>query len=177
MSLRFGGVLGNYSCAAQGMQSGTKKSLDLTGPLLLGGVPALPEGFPVTHRHFEGCMRDLVIDDRAVDMEEYIANNGTTPGCPAKRNQCDGERCQHGGTCVNRWDGYSCECVLGYGGRNCEQEMPSPLRFLGDGLLRWGNLALPLSVPWHLSLMLRTRKADAVLLRAEGGQSCTVTLQ
>ncbi|KAM4700821.1 cadherin EGF LAG seven-pass G-type receptor 2 isoform 2-T2 [Discoglossus pictus] len=177
VSLRFGTVLGNYSCAAQGTQSGTKTSLDLTGPLLLGGVPTLPEGFPVTHRHFVGCMKDLVIDNRAMDLEEYIANNGTTPGCAAKRNQCEGDRCQHGGTCVNHWDSYSCECALGYGGKDCEQEMPSPLRFLGDGIVSWKSLALPLSLPWYLSLLFRTRQTDAILLRAESDQSCTVTLQ
>ncbi|KAM4795846.1 cadherin EGF LAG seven-pass G-type receptor 2 [Rhinophrynus dorsalis] len=177
VSLRFGDVLGNYSCAAMGMQSGTKKSLDLTGPLLLGGIPTLPEGFPVTHQHFVGCMKDLVIDNKAVDLEEYIANNGTAPGCPAKRNQCEEERCQHGGTCVNRWDGYSCECALGYGGKDCEQEMLLPLRFLGDGVIWWETLGLPLSVPWHLSLMFRTRQTDAILLQANDNQSNFVTLQ
>ncbi|KAM8976686.1 cadherin EGF LAG seven-pass G-type receptor 2 [Pelodytes ibericus] len=176
-SLRFGAILGNYSCAAQGTQSGTKKSLDLTGPLLLGGIPNLPEGFPVTHRYFVGCMKDLIIDNKAMDLEEYIANNGTVPGCQAKSNQCEGERCRHGGTCVNRWDGYSCECALGYGGKDCEQEMPSPLRFLGDGIVWWESLAVPITVPWYLSLMFRTRQADAILLRAGGEPEGVVTLQ
>ncbi|XP_063309266.1 cadherin EGF LAG seven-pass G-type receptor 2 isoform X2 [Pelobates fuscus] len=177
MSLHFGSILGNYSCAAQGMQSGTKKSLDLTGPLLLGGIPNLPEGFPVTHRYFVGCMKDLVIDNKSMDLEEYIANNGTITGCPAKRNQCEVERCQHGGTCVNRWDGYSCECALGYGGKDCEQEMLSPLRFLGDGIVRWETLAVPITVPWHLSFMFRTRQTNAILLRAQGEQKLALNLQ
>lgn len=56
------------------------RSLDLTGPLLLGGVPNLPEDFPVRNRNFVGCMRDLKIDSRTVDMAGFIANNGTTPG-------------------------------------------------------------------------------------------------
>ncbi|KAE8623202.1 hypothetical protein XENTR_v10005537 [Xenopus tropicalis] len=177
MSLQFGDMLGNYSCAAKGMQSGTKKSLDLTGPFLLGGIPTLPEGYPVTHRHFVGCMKDLVINNKAIDLEDYIANNGTTPGCLAKKNQCDGNSCQNGGTCVNRWDGYSCECSLGYGGKNCEQEMLFPLRFLGNGILSWEGLVLPLSIPWNLSLMFRTRQTDALLLKAHDKRNCTVTLQ
>ncbi|XP_077340579.1 cadherin EGF LAG seven-pass G-type receptor 2 [Lithobates pipiens] len=177
MSLRFGDVLENYTCAAQGMQSGTKKSLDLTGPLLLGGIPNLPEDFPVRHKYFVGCMKDLIIDNKAVDLGEYIANNGTVPGCPTKRNHCEGERCQHGGTCVNRWNGYSCECPLGYGGKNCEKDMQSTFRFLGDGEILWRSLSLPLNVPWHLSLMIRTQQSDAILLQAEGEQNCSVTLQ
>uniref|UniRef100_A0A8B9PXS2 Cadherin EGF LAG seven-pass G-type receptor 2 n=1 Tax=Apteryx owenii TaxID=8824 RepID=A0A8B9PXS2_APTOW len=80
MALKFGAVLGNYSCAAQGTQSGTKKSLDLTGPLLLGGVPTLPESFPVRSRHFVGCMRHLHVDERPVDLAAFVANNGTLPG-------------------------------------------------------------------------------------------------
>lgn len=56
------------------------RSLDLTGPLLLGGVPNLPENFPVTHRDFVGCMRDLYIDSKRIDLASYIANNGTTTG-------------------------------------------------------------------------------------------------
>lgn len=56
------------------------RSLDLTGPLLLGGVPNLPEDFPVHSRQFVGCMRNLSIDGRVVDMAAFIANNGTRAG-------------------------------------------------------------------------------------------------
>lgn len=56
------------------------RSLDLTGPLLLGGIPNLPADFPVRHKYFVGCMKDLIIDNKAVDLGEYIANNGTVPG-------------------------------------------------------------------------------------------------
>lgn len=56
------------------------RSLDLTGPLLLGGVPNLPEDFPVRNRDFVGCMRDLTIDSKPVDMASYVANNGTAAG-------------------------------------------------------------------------------------------------
>lgn len=59
------------------------RSLDLTGPLLLGGVPDLPESFPVRMRHFVGCMRNLQVDSRHVDMADFIANNGTVPGMGA----------------------------------------------------------------------------------------------
>lgn len=56
------------------------RSLDLTGPLLLGGVPKLPEDFPIQNRQFVGCMKDLRIDNRHIDMASFIANNGTLPG-------------------------------------------------------------------------------------------------
>ncbi|KAH0630148.1 hypothetical protein JD844_012822 [Phrynosoma platyrhinos] len=78
VALQFGSEIGNYTCAAEGVQSSSKKSLDLTGPLLLGGVPNLPENFPVEHREFVGCMRDLYIDNKRIDLASYIANNGTS---------------------------------------------------------------------------------------------------
>ncbi|XP_059530723.1 cadherin EGF LAG seven-pass G-type receptor 2 isoform X1 [Myotis daubentonii] len=177
VALRFGAVLGNYSCAAQGTQGGSKKSLDLTGPLLLGGVPDLPESFPVRTRHFVGCMRNLQVDSRHVDMADFIANNGTEPGCPSKKNVCDSSTCHNGGTCVNQWDAFSCECPLGFGGKSCAQEMANPQRFLGSSLVAWHGLSLPISQPWHLSLMFRTRQADGVLLQAVTRGRSTITLQ
>ncbi|XP_016779387.3 cadherin EGF LAG seven-pass G-type receptor 2 isoform X3 [Pan troglodytes] len=177
VALRFGSVLGNYSCAAQGTQGGSKKSLDLTGPLLLGGVPDLPESFPVRMRQFVGCMRNLQVDSRHIDMADFIANNGTVPGCPAKKNVCDSNTCHNGGTCVNQWDAFSCECPLGFGGKSCAQEMANPQHFLGSSLVAWHGLSLPISQPWHLSLMFRTRQADGVLLQAITRGRSTITLQ
>uniref|UniRef100_A0A8C2T9U6 Cadherin EGF LAG seven-pass G-type receptor 2 n=1 Tax=Coturnix japonica TaxID=93934 RepID=A0A8C2T9U6_COTJA len=177
MALKFGPVLGNYSCAAQGTQSGSKKSLDLTGPLLLGGVPTLPESFPIRSRHFVGCMRHLRVDERPVDMAAFIANNGTVPGCPAKKTVCDAGTCHNGGTCVHEWDGFSCRCPLGFGGKTCQEEMADPQRFLGSSLVLWNGLALPLTLPWHLGLMFRTRQPQGLLLSASAGPVATFTLQ
>ncbi|XP_060132979.1 cadherin EGF LAG seven-pass G-type receptor 2 isoform X2 [Zootoca vivipara] len=176
VALKFGSMLGNYSCSAQGTQSGTKKSLDLTGPLLLGGVPDLPESFPVRNRHFVGCIRDFLIDNREVDMADFIANNGTVPGCSAKKNVCDSNTCHNGGTCVNQWNTFSCECPLGFGGKDCKQEMANPQRFLGNSMVIWNNLALAITLPWHIGLMFRTRQSNGVLLHAAAGQHSTITL-
>uniref|UniRef100_A0A452UBJ4 Cadherin EGF LAG seven-pass G-type receptor 2 n=1 Tax=Ursus maritimus TaxID=29073 RepID=A0A452UBJ4_URSMA len=161
----------------KGREGGANLSLDLTGPLLLGGVPDLPESFPVRTRHFVGCMRNLQVDSRHVDMADFIANNGTVPGCPAKKNVCDSSTCNNGGTCVNQWDAFSCECPLGFGGKSCAQEMANPQRFLGSSLVAWHGLSLPISQPWHLSLMFRTRQANGVLLQAVTRGRSTITLQ
>ncbi|KAM6981263.1 cadherin EGF LAG seven-pass G-type receptor 2 [Aplochiton taeniatus] len=177
VALRFGHMIGNYTCSAQGSQSGSKKSLDLTGPLLLGGVPKLPEDFPVQNRQFVGCMKDLRIDNRHIDMASFIANNGTLPGCSAKRHFCNNNPCLSGGTCVNLWGSFSCDCPLGYGGRNCEKVMASPQRFLGNSLLQWSNLAAVITVPWHVEFMFRTRQPTAILLHVSAGQHHNLTLQ
>uniref|UniRef100_A0A8C8SDX6 Cadherin EGF LAG seven-pass G-type receptor 1 n=1 Tax=Pelusios castaneus TaxID=367368 RepID=A0A8C8SDX6_9SAUR len=177
VAVRFGNFIGNYTCAAQGTQSGSKKSLDLTGPLLLGGVPNLPEDFPVHNRQFIGCMRNLSIDNKPIDMASFIANNGTLAGCAAQKNYCDTNWCQNGGTCVNKWNTYSCECPLRYGGKNCEQVMPSPQRFSGESIIVWSDLDITISVPWYIGLMFRTRKVNGMLMQANAGTSSKINIQ
>ncbi|XP_061496273.1 cadherin EGF LAG seven-pass G-type receptor 1 isoform X3 [Rhineura floridana] len=177
VAVRFGSLIGNYSCAAQGTQTGSKKSLDLTGPLLLGGVPNLPEDFPVHNRQFVGCMRNLSIDSKPIDMASFIANNGTLAGCLAQKNYCTTNWCQNGGTCVNKWNTYTCECPLRYGGKNCEQVMPFPQRFTGESIIIWSDLDITISVPWYIGLMFRTRKVNGMLMQANAGVSSKINIQ
>ncbi|XP_039617017.1 cadherin EGF LAG seven-pass G-type receptor 1 isoform X2 [Polypterus senegalus] len=176
IAVRFGNMIGNYSCAAQGTQTGSKKSLDLTGPLLLGGVPNLPEDFPVRNREFVGCMRNLTIDSKPIDMASHIANNGTIAGCAAKKNFCNINICQNGGTCVNKWNTYSCECPLGYGGKNCEQVMPFTMHFEGQSMIFWNEPDITISVPWYIGLMFRTRQSNGMLIQANAGASSKIVL-
>uniref|UniRef100_A0A8C3D3U7 Cadherin EGF LAG seven-pass G-type receptor 3 n=1 Tax=Cairina moschata TaxID=8855 RepID=A0A8C3D3U7_CAIMO len=169
VALQFGSEIGNYSCAAEGVQTSSKKSLDLTGPLLLGGVPNLPENFPVTHRDFVGCMRDLYIDSKRIDLASYIANNGTTTGCHAKHTFCDSNPCKNGGTCSVSWGTYSCLCPVGFGGKDCRHTMHHAHYFQGNSVLTWDfKTDVKISVPWYLGLAFRTRQPDGVLLQAGG---------
>ncbi|XP_075403418.1 cadherin EGF LAG seven-pass G-type receptor 3 [Tenrec ecaudatus] len=170
VALQFGAEIGNYSCAAAGMQTSSKKSLDLTGPLLLGGVPNLPENFPVSHKDFVGCMRDLHIDGRRVDMAAFVANNGTTAGCQAKLRFCDSSPCKNSGLCSERWGGYVCDCPVGYGGKDCRLTMTHPYRFHGNGTLTWDfGSDMTVSVPWYLGLAFRTRATQGVLMQVQAG--------
>ncbi|TRY66866.1 hypothetical protein DNTS_033032, partial [Danionella cerebrum] len=178
VSLRFAAQLGNYSCAAQGRQTSNKKSLDLTGPLFLGGVPNLPENFPFNTREFIGCMKDLHIDNRPVDMAGFIANNGTTPGCSAKLPFCKSNPCQNGGTCRVSWETFSCDCPVGFGGKDCSLVMSHPHRFLGNSALWWDlKNDVTINTPWYMGLVFRTRSKEGVLLQAQAGQYSNLIFQ
>ncbi|XP_051545772.1 cadherin EGF LAG seven-pass G-type receptor 1 [Myxocyprinus asiaticus] len=176
MALRFGGQIGNYTCAARSTQTGQKKSLDLTGPLLLGGVPNLPEDFPVQNRDFVGCIRNLTIDSKPIDLADFIAHNGTLAGCAAKRDFCTKVVCQNGGVCVNKWNTHICNCPLGYGGKNCEHVMPAPLHFDGHALVSWSETDITIAIPWYMGLMFRTRKSTGVLLQGSAGEFSKINL-
>lgn len=90
-----------------------RRSLDLTGPLLLGGVPNLPENFPVSHRDFVGCMRDLYIDNKRIDLASYIANNGTTAGTNASALPCPGSSPRSPCACTGEGLDASSACLAG----------------------------------------------------------------
>ncbi|XP_010764715.1 cadherin EGF LAG seven-pass G-type receptor 3 [Notothenia coriiceps] len=178
LSLRFGTQLGNYSCAAQGKQTSNKKSLDLTGPLFLGGVPNVPDNFPFGSREFIGCMKELHIDSKPLDLAGFIANNGTIPGCSAKLPFCKSNPCQNGGTCHVSWETFSCECPLGYGGKDCSHVMSHPHRFLGNSALWWDlKNDVTISTPWYLGLVFRTRAREGTLLQAQAGQYTSLLFQ
>ncbi|XP_053157672.1 cadherin EGF LAG seven-pass G-type receptor 3 isoform X2 [Hemicordylus capensis] len=178
VALQFGSEVGNYSCAAEGMQSSSKKSLDLTGPLLLGGVPNLPENFPVEHREFVGCMKDLYIDSVRIDLASYIANNGTSTGCHAKHSFCDSNPCKNSGTCTVGWSTFTCECPVGFGGKDCRHAMHHPHHFRGNSILLWDfKNEVKISTPWYIGLAFRTRQLNGVLLQVHAGQYITILCQ
>ncbi|KAM5148803.1 cadherin EGF LAG seven-pass G-type receptor 3 [Mantella aurantiaca] len=178
VALRFSNEIGNYTCAAEGVQSSSKKSLDLTGPLLLGGVPNLPENFPVTHREFIGCMKDLYIDSRKIDLAAYIANNGTNAGCNPKQPYCDANPCKNGGICSPVWGTFTCDCPLGFGGKDCRIAMLHAFHFNASGALSWDfKNEVKISIPWFLGLAFRTRNSEGVLLQAHAGQYTTILCQ
>lgn len=61
--------------------------------------------------------------------------------------------------------------------RACPAEMAGPQRFVGSSRVAWNGLALPLSMPWPVRIMFRTRHPRGLLLRAGTGGRLTLILQ
>lgn len=55
-----------YRCAV--FTETCHRFLDLTGPLQIGGLPSLPTHFQVSNKDFVGCISDLYIDHKFIDL-------------------------------------------------------------------------------------------------------------
>ncbi|RVE52505.1 hypothetical protein evm_002899 [Chilo suppressalis] len=148
--------------------------LDLTGPLQLGGLPNIPSSFQVKNKDFVGCISDLFIDHKFVDLNSFVADNGTLAGCPEKRSHCGSAPCFNGAECRDLWDTFICDCTEGYTGKDCSEATSPPWRFSGDGMLSFNPLLRPIQLPWLNALSVRTRQEDAFLMTIQVGQNSTI---
>ncbi|XP_017787025.1 PREDICTED: protocadherin-like wing polarity protein stan isoform X1 [Nicrophorus vespilloides] len=151
--------------------------LDLTGPLQLGGLPTLPEKFQAMNHHYVGCISDLEVDYQFVDLNSFVADNGTVAGCPEKRSYCSSKPCKNGGVCKEVWSMFRCECAEGFGGKDCGESVNKPWRFEGDGTLSFIPTSLrPIQLPWINSMTVRTLQQDAFLMSGHLGQNSSAVL-
>ena len=98
----------NYTCAVRATQileprcdvitEACHRFLDLTGPFQIGGLPSLSVQFQVENTRYVGCMRDVYIDGEFLDLNDYVWNNGTVPGCAQKKMHCQPGTCHNNGT-------------------------------------------------------------------------------
>ncbi|XP_069165959.1 neurexin 1 isoform X1 [Procambarus clarkii] len=160
---------------------GSSDNLDLQGFLYLGGVP--PEMYTRLPRHvvsrsgFEGCMASLDLNGEAPDpagKDVPIMANHVYPGCEGPSTKCHRNACANGGTCVQQWNSYSCNCdMTSFTGPTCSDESTSYEFGRGTGLLtfeypdgRWPDSRRDL-----LALGFMTQQDDAVVLRLDSANS------
>ena len=135
----------------------TFSSLDLGGPLYLGGLRQsdLKINFPVSSQQFHGCLRDVTVNGKLLDLASSAnRSSGIHFGsCPALGRFCNSSvLCQNGGQCIDVWDTYYCQCRHGYGGRHCENGVyPIPMvAFIPSafGSCLWQISTLAVDVSW-----------------------------
>ncbi|XP_024117188.1 contactin-associated protein-like 4 isoform X2 [Oryzias melastigma] len=148
-------------------------SLQLNSQLFIGGTASRQKGF-------RGCIRSLQLNGATLDLEERAKiTPGVRPGCPGHCSSY-GSLCHHQGRCVERDNGFHCDCSQSaYSGVFCHTEVSASFRsetalsytfkepFEG---VRNGS-ALPLSMYSDLtlrgenvSLSFRTTQSPALLL-------------
>ncbi|KAG8196305.1 hypothetical protein JTE90_013792 [Oedothorax gibbosus] len=151
--------------------------LDLTGPLQIGGLPSLPSDFQIKNKDFVGCIMDLYIDHQMVDLNTFVADNGTLPGCPQKQGFCHSQPCLNGGTCEEGWGSFHCQCPPGFGDKDCSANIEPVRHFTGDGFLIFTPHLRPVQTEWPIGLSFRTRQKDGLLVKVQLGQSSFVSLE
>ncbi|XP_018058154.1 PREDICTED: protocadherin-like wing polarity protein stan [Atta colombica] len=151
--------------------------LDLTGPLQLGGLPAIPSSFQIRNKDYVGCISDLYIDHVFIDLNSFVADNGTNAGCPEKTAFCASSPCRNNGKCREIWSGFVCECEHNFAGPTCAEEIGAPYSFHSNGMLGFNPLLRPIQLPWMTALSLRTRAQLAFVMSVQIGQNSSVLLE
>ncbi|XP_071817220.1 cadherin EGF LAG seven-pass G-type receptor 2-like isoform X4 [Apostichopus japonicus] len=158
------GRLGDYNCAGFAEQHGERRYLDLAGPFILGGLPSLLDSFPVSQTGFQGCIRDIYIDNVLLDLATSLADVQTQPGCVHLDDFCVSDPCHSEGSCVSEWDQYACICRKGSSGRNCHETIPDPVQLDGTGRITFDLPSTAISLPWENRIGFRTRGINGVLM-------------
>ncbi|CAJ1061130.1 contactin-associated protein-like 4 [Xyrichtys novacula] len=96
--------------------------LQLNSQLFIGGTASRQKGFL-------GCIRSLQLNGATLDLEERAKiTPGVRPGCPGHCSSY-GSLCQNHGRCVERDNGFSCDCgPSAYTGSFCHEEVSASFK-------------------------------------------------
>uniref|UniRef100_A0AAQ6A5G9 Contactin associated protein like 3 n=1 Tax=Amphiprion ocellaris TaxID=80972 RepID=A0AAQ6A5G9_AMPOC len=147
--------------------------LQLNSQLFIGGTASRQKGF-------RGCIRSLQLNGVTLDLEERAKiTPGVQPGCPGHCSSY-GSLCQNQGRCVERTNGFHCDCSLSaYTGVFCQTEVSASFKpgssvsytFKEPYELSRNSSALPSSIysdmtlrGENVSLSFRTNQSPALLL-------------
>lgn len=140
------------------------KFLDLNGPLMMGGLPLWISSKTSTI-FFNGCIRDIFIDDVPVPMDSALLGQRVSKGCLQKKDFCASNPCQNEGVCSNRWNGFNCQCQDGYTGKECSKIPAKSYGLIRNSGLQYEIGSEPIKYPWHHSVSFKTKSGTAKLLQ------------
>ncbi|XP_054626385.1 neural-cadherin isoform X2 [Dunckerocampus dactyliophorus] len=156
------------SCEVAGTTPNTDRHLNTSQVLQLGGVNEdIPYIYPqLQHKHFTGCVRNLMVDSKLYDLSSPADSQSSSPGCLTTDGSCVNmgyPSCGRHGRCHGEWGSFSCQCVPGYTGQQCEDEVPE-YSFDGHSHVRY-QLASPLPARrTAVQVLVRTRKHSSTVL-------------
>ncbi|XP_024085653.1 neurexin-2 isoform X2 [Cimex lectularius] len=110
---------------------GDSNQLDLDGGLFVGGLaagvnPPSSVWSALLGQGFVGCIRDLVLNGKAVDIAEYARaqdSGSIQPACHRQMPQCESQPCMSGGVCSEGWNRFVCDCTAtAFTGPTCGKE-------------------------------------------------------
>uniref|UniRef100_A0A3Q3XD46 Uncharacterized protein n=1 Tax=Mola mola TaxID=94237 RepID=A0A3Q3XD46_MOLML len=146
----------------------TMMHLNMSHVLQLGGVnEEIPYIYPqLQHKHFNGCIRNLIVDSKLYDLGSPADSQSSSPGCLTTDSGCVNmgyPSCGYRGHCHGEWGSFSCQCVPGYTGQQCEEEVPD-YSFDGNSHVHYQLVSpLPARRTWF-QVLVRTRKHSSTIL-------------
>ncbi|XP_062845988.1 neural-cadherin [Trichomycterus rosablanca] len=156
------------SCEVSGVTPNVDRYLNTSQVLQLGGVNEnVPYIYPqLQHKHFTGCIRNLVVDSKVYDLGSPADSFGSAPGCSMTDRSCVNmgfPSCGTRGRCHGEWGSFSCQCIAGYSGHQCEQELPE-YSFDGRSHVHY-QFSGPLPARHtQVQVLIRTRKHSSAIL-------------
>ncbi|XP_077166172.1 neural-cadherin-like isoform X2 [Paroedura picta] len=156
------------NCEVVGFVPQANRYLNLNQVLQLGGVKeSIPYAYPqLQHKHFTGCIRNLVLDTQVYDLGSPAEFLNSSPGCAWADGSCEKEGtspCGAHGRCLGDWSSFTCFCLPGYHGHRCDQ-VAEEYSFGPGSYIRY---QLPAAVPARQTLaeaMVRTRQPDGIVM-------------
>uniref|UniRef100_A0A3Q1BB62 Neural-cadherin-like n=1 Tax=Amphiprion ocellaris TaxID=80972 RepID=A0A3Q1BB62_AMPOC len=157
------------SCEIRGVTPNRDKYLNGSYVLQLGGVSEnISYEYPqLQHKHYTGCIRNLLVDSKLYDLGSPAESSSVLPGCALIDGHCTSVEalpsCGKRGRCHGEWGSFSCLCERGFIGPQCDQVAPE---FSFDG-----RSHIQLQLMWSLparntkvQVAVRTRAAAGVIL-------------
>ncbi|XP_050723500.1 putative neural-cadherin 2 isoform X2 [Eriocheir sinensis] len=151
--------------------------LNAGGVLQVGGlVHPLPtlkgsKDAPPRPPHFRGCIRNLRVNGKLVDLGSGVLSRGSSPGCAAADCLANHLHCGVHGRCRGSPGSLRCECQPGWGGSGCASPT-TPAAFLPNSYVKLALSFSPLAYTTSISLRFRTlrRRGELVVLSSQHGR-------
>ncbi|KAG8591549.1 hypothetical protein GDO81_000215 [Engystomops pustulosus] len=105
-----------------------QSSLGFDSPLYVGGMPmknnvaVLRQSPGQNGTNFQGCIKNLYINNELQDLKIFNLQTGIVPGC----EPCHKKVCVHGTCKATSQSGFTCECEGGWTGALCDQQSNDP---------------------------------------------------
>ncbi|NXA34968.1 CADN protein, partial [Eudromia elegans] len=155
-------------CEASASAPRPARYLNANHVLQLGGVKeSLPYSYPqLLHKHFTGCLRNVILDTQVQDLQAPAESLRSSPGCALTDGSCDAlgpSPCGAHGRCLGDWGSFACRCLPGYYGYPCEKAAKEYTFGPGSHI----RYQLPVSAPARRTLveaMVRTRQPSGVIM-------------
>uniref|UniRef100_A0A2K6M9P5 Crumbs cell polarity complex component 2 n=1 Tax=Rhinopithecus bieti TaxID=61621 RepID=A0A2K6M9P5_RHIBE len=151
-----------------------------SGPVALAPTASatpLPAGISSTQlgdANFAGCLQDVRVDGHLLLPEDLGEN--VLLGCE-RREQCQPLPCVHGGSCVDLWTHFRCNCPRPHRGPTCADEFPAATFGLGGAPSSASFLLQELPGPnLTVSFLLRTREPAGLLLQFANESAAGLTV-